>query len=44
MFFKHPTNGSYKRVPIIENDALPAGIKGGMFYVHATILGVLNIN
>ncbi|KAH8774363.1 hypothetical protein F5883DRAFT_640987 [Diaporthe sp. PMI_573] len=30
MFFKHPTNGSYKRVPIIENDALPAGIKGGM--------------
>lgn len=30
MFFKHPTNGSYKRVPIIENDALPAGINGGM--------------
>ncbi|KAG8157935.1 hypothetical protein KVR01_012207 [Diaporthe batatas] len=28
MFFKHPTNGSYKRVPIIENDALPAGING----------------
>lgn len=30
MFFKHPTNGSYKRVPIIENDALPPGINGGM--------------
>ena len=30
MFFKHPTNGSYKRVPIMENDALPAGINGGM--------------
>ncbi|KAL1869327.1 hypothetical protein Daus18300_005539 [Diaporthe australafricana] len=30
MFFKHPTNGSYKRVPIMENDALPPGINGGM--------------
>jgi len=30
MFFKHPTNGTYKRVPIMENDALPAGIGGGM--------------
>ncbi|KAI3394941.1 hypothetical protein diail_2048 [Diaporthe ilicicola] len=30
MFFKHPTNGSYKRVSIMENDALPAGINGGM--------------
>lgn len=29
MFFKH-TNGSYKRVKIMENDALPAGINGGM--------------
>ncbi|KAK3320445.1 hypothetical protein B0T19DRAFT_373737, partial [Cercophora scortea] len=29
MFFKH-TNGSYKRVPIMANDALPSGIKGGM--------------
>jgi hypothetical protein len=29
MFFKHE-NGSYKRVPIMENDALPAGINGGM--------------
>lgn len=29
LFFKH-TNGSYKRVPIMANDALPAGINGGM--------------
>lgn len=33
MFFKHPTNGSYKRVPIMENDALPPGINGGMFRI-----------
>jgi hypothetical protein len=29
MFFKH-SNGSYKRVPIMENAALPGGITGGM--------------
>lgn len=29
MFFKHPI-GSYHRVPLLENDALPAGINGGM--------------
>ncbi|KAF2464165.1 uncharacterized protein BDR25DRAFT_319431 [Lindgomyces ingoldianus] len=29
LFFKHQ-NGSYKRVPIMENAALPAGINGGM--------------
>ena len=29
MFFKH-TNGSYKRVPIMQNGALPNGINGGM--------------
>ncbi|KAF2011584.1 hypothetical protein BU24DRAFT_486322 [Aaosphaeria arxii CBS 175.79] len=29
MFFKH-TNGSYKRVPIMQNAALPNGINGGM--------------
>ena len=29
MFFKH-ANGSYKRVPIMENAALPGGINGGM--------------
>jgi hypothetical protein len=29
MFYKHQ-NGSYQRVPIMENDALPAGINGGM--------------
>lgn len=30
MFFKHPTNGTYKRVPIMQNAALPNGINGGM--------------
>ncbi|KAF2839218.1 hypothetical protein M501DRAFT_1016296 [Patellaria atrata CBS 101060] len=30
LYFKHPTNGSYKRVPIMQNTALPNGIKGGM--------------
>lgn len=30
MFFKHPTNGTYKRVPIMQNTALPNGINGGM--------------
>ncbi|KAF1994208.1 hypothetical protein P154DRAFT_539782 [Amniculicola lignicola CBS 123094] len=29
MYFKH-TNGSYKRVPIMQNAALPNGINGGM--------------
>ena len=29
MFFKY-TNGSYKRVPIMQNAALPNGINGGM--------------
>ena len=29
MFFKHP-NGTYKRVPIMQNAALPGGINGGM--------------
>jgi hypothetical protein len=29
MFFKHP-NGTYKRVPIMQNAALPNGINGGM--------------
>jgi hypothetical protein len=29
MFFKHD-NGSYKRVPIIHNAALPNGINGDM--------------
>jgi len=29
MFFKH-ANGSYKRVPIMQNTALPNGINGGM--------------
>jgi hypothetical protein len=29
MFFKHE-NGSYKRVTIMSNSALPAGIIGGM--------------
>ena len=30
MFFKHPTNGSYKRVKIMQNTALPTPINGGM--------------
>ncbi|KAF2684871.1 hypothetical protein K458DRAFT_487138 [Lentithecium fluviatile CBS 122367] len=29
MYFKH-TNGTYKRVPIMQNTALPNGINGGM--------------
>ncbi len=29
MFFKHP-NGTYKRVPIMQNTALPEPINGGM--------------
>jgi len=29
MFFKH-ANGTYKRVPIMQNTALPNGINGGM--------------
>ncbi|SPO06213.1 uncharacterized protein DNG_08902 [Cephalotrichum gorgonifer] len=29
MFFKHP-NGTYHRVPIMQNTALPNGINGGM--------------
>ncbi|AEO67479.1 uncharacterized protein THITE_160890 [Thermothielavioides terrestris NRRL 8126] len=29
MFFRH-TNGSYKRVPLMQNTALPNGINGGM--------------
>ena len=35
MFFKHP-NGTYKRVSIMENAALPNGIQGGMseYTVH----------
>jgi len=30
MFFKSPKNGSYKRVKIVQNAALPNGINGGM--------------
>jgi hypothetical protein len=30
MFFRSPTNGTYKRVPIMQNTALPNGINGGM--------------
>lgn len=29
MYFKHQ-NGTYKRVPIMQNTALPNGINGGM--------------
>jgi hypothetical protein len=30
MYYKHPTNGSYKKVPIMQNGALPTPINGGM--------------
>ena len=30
MYFKHPTNGSYHRVPVVNNAALAAGTTGGM--------------
>lgn len=30
MYFKHPTNGSYHRVPVINNAALAAGVTGGI--------------
>ncbi|KAI1642075.1 hypothetical protein F4815DRAFT_502292 [Daldinia loculata] len=30
LYFKHPTNGSYHRVPVTNNAALAAGTKGGM--------------
>ncbi|KAH8889222.1 hypothetical protein GQ53DRAFT_870221 [Thozetella sp. PMI_491] len=30
LYFKHPTNGSYHRVPVMANGALAAGTTGGM--------------
>jgi hypothetical protein len=30
MFYKHPTNGSYKRVPIMPNAQIISGINNGM--------------
>lgn len=30
MYFKHPTNGSYHRVPVVNNAALAAGTQGGI--------------
>ena len=30
LYFKHPTNGSYHRVPVVNNAALAAGTTGGM--------------
>ncbi|KAL7624590.1 hypothetical protein AAE478_006157 [Parahypoxylon ruwenzoriense] len=30
LYFKHPVNGSYHRVPVINNAALAAGTQGGM--------------
>jgi len=30
LYFKHPTNGSYHRVPVINNAALASGTTGGM--------------
>jgi uncharacterized protein DUF1996 len=30
MYFKHPTNGSYHRVPVVNNAALAQGTTGGI--------------
>lgn len=30
MYFKHPTNGSYHRIPVINNAALAQGTTGGI--------------
>ena len=30
LYFKHPQNGSYHRVPVVNNAALAAGTTGGM--------------
>lgn len=30
LYFKHPTNGSYHRVPVVNNAALARGTTGGM--------------
>jgi hypothetical protein len=30
LYFKHPTNGSYHRVPVTNNAALASGTSGGM--------------
>lgn len=30
LYFKHPTNGSYHRVPVVNNAALASGTTGGM--------------
>lgn len=30
LYFKHPTNGSYHRVPVVNNAALASGTVGGM--------------
>ncbi|KAK0712919.1 hypothetical protein B0T26DRAFT_753097 [Lasiosphaeria miniovina] len=30
LYFKHPTNGSYHRVPVTNNAALASGTRGGM--------------
>lgn len=30
LYFKHPTNGSYHRVPVTNNAALASGTTGGM--------------
>lgn len=40
MYFKHP-NGSYHRVPIMQNTALPNGINGGMtiYYTQKSFAG-----
>ena len=44
MFFKH-ANGTYKRVPIMQNTALPNGINGGMtvYYTQRDFQGNGNV-
>ncbi|KAI3321645.1 hypothetical protein HD806DRAFT_545844 [Xylariaceae sp. AK1471] len=37
LYFKHPTNGSYHRVPVVNNAALAAGTTGGMTIYYTPV-------
>ncbi|KAI1815444.1 hypothetical protein GGS20DRAFT_597041 [Poronia punctata] len=37
LYFKHPENGSYHRVPVINNAALAAGTSGGMTIYYTQV-------
>ncbi|KAI0402491.1 hypothetical protein F4802DRAFT_617852 [Xylaria palmicola] len=39
LYFKHPTNGSYHRVPVKNNAALAAGTTGGMTIYYTQYFG-----